>query len=177
MDERQDHMSVSNGEFRSFAAARLDPLYRAAILLTGQHQAAEDLVQETLTRMYVAWHSRRLDDPVAYSRATLVNTFISGRRRRSSSEYPHAVVPDAVAPTADVDVRVDVQRALGELKAIDRAIVVMRYLEDVPVDDVAAALRISPGNVRVRATRALASLRTSLPLRPAESMRGEDTHD
>jgi RNA polymerase sigma-70 factor (sigma-E family) len=162
-------MAVSNGEFRSFAATRLDPLYRSAIMLTGQHQAAEDLVQETLTKMYVAWHTRRLEDPVAYSRTTLVNTFISGRRRRSSSEYPQAVVPDVVAPATDVAARVDVHRALGELKPIDRAIVVMRYLEDVPVDDVAVALRISPGNVRVRATRALAVLRTSLPLRPAES--------
>lgn len=170
-------MVVSNGEFRSFAAARLDPLYRAAVLLTGEHQAAEDLVQETLTRMYVAWRTRRLDDPVAYARTILVNTFISGRRRRSASEYPRAEVPDVVAPPTDVAVRVDVQRALGGLGQVDRAIVVMRYLEDVPVDEVAAALAMSPGNVRVRATRALARLRTSLPLQPTESTTREDTHD
>jgi RNA polymerase sigma-70 factor (sigma-E family) len=170
-------MTAGNGEFRSFAAARLDPLYRSAILLTGQHQSAEDLVQETLTRMYVVWRSRRVEDPVAYSRATLMNTFISGRRRRSSSEYPQAVLPEVVAPDSDPAERVDVHRALGELKPIDRAIVVMRYLEDISVDEVAATLRMSPGNVRVRATRALASLRTSLPLRPAESTTREDTHE
>jgi RNA polymerase sigma-70 factor (sigma-E family) len=170
-------MVASSGDFRSFAAARLGPLYRAAVLLTGEHQAAEDLVQETLTRMYVAWRSRRIDDPVAYARTVLVNTFISGRRRRSASEYPHADVPEVATPPADVAARVDVQRALGGLGQVDRAIVVMRYLEDVPVDDVAAVLGMSPGNVRVRATRALARLRTSLPLQPAESSTREDTHD
>lgn len=170
-------MTGGNGEFRSFAAARLDALYRSAILLTGQHQSAEDLVQETLTKMYVVWRTRHVEDPVAYSRAALMNTFISGRRRRSSSEYPQAVLPDVVAPAPDVAVRVDVHRALGELKPIDRAIVVLRYLEDLPVDEVAATLRISPGNVRVRALRALASLRTSLPLQPAESTTREETHE
>ena len=170
-------MTSGNGEFRSFAATRLDALYRSAVLLTGQHQAAEDLVQETLTRMYVVWRSRRLEDPVAYSRRTLVNTFISSRRRRSSSEYPQEVLPEVTAPAPDVDGRVDVHRALGELKPIDRAIVVLRYLEDIPVDEVAATLRMTPGNVRVRATRALATLRTSLPLQPAASTTREDTHE
>lgn len=163
--------------FREFAAARLHPLYRSAILLTGQHAAAEDLVQETLTRVFVAWQSRDLADPIAYSRATLINLFLSGRRRRSSGEYPHAELPDRPVRDVDVALRVDVHRALGELKPQDRAIVVMRYLEDLPVDDVAAALRLSPGNVRVRASRALARLRTALPLTPVEPTAGEASHE
>jgi RNA polymerase sigma-70 factor (sigma-E family) len=164
-------------DFREFAAVRLDPLFRSAILLTGQHAAAEDLVQETLTGVFVAWQTRDLSDPIAYSRATLMNLFISGRRRRSASEYPHAELPDRPVRDVDVALRVDVHRALAQLKPKDRAIVVMRYLEDIAVEDVAATLGLSPGNVRVRASRALARLRDALPLIPAEATPGEASHE
>lgn len=156
---------AANGDFREFAAARLTPLYRFAILLTGHHQSAEDMVQETLARIYVVWGSRDLSDPIAYSRSTLMNVFLTSRRRRQGSrEHLHALVPDSPVADADVPLRVDLQRALNQLKPVDRAIVVMRYLEDLPVEEVACALHLSPGNVRVRAQRARTQLERRLSL-------------
>ncbi|GAB3198043.1 SigE family RNA polymerase sigma factor [Nocardioides hungaricus] len=148
--------------FRSFAEARLPKLYRSALALCGNTHTAEDLVQEALTRVFMAWGTRRIDDPVAYTQATLTNVFLAGRRRRSSREYPTETLPDGGGTEVDLTLRLDLYRALQELKPLDRAIVVLRYLEDLPVDEVAAMVKQSPGNVRVRASRSLPRLRDLL---------------
>ena len=148
-------------EFRQFAAARLQPLYRSAYFLCGDAHAAEDLVQETLARVYLAW-GRRIDNPVGYAHTTLTRVFLAGRRRRSSREYPTETLPEDGYADRDVAARVDLQRALAGLNPLDRAIVVLRYLEDRPVDEVAAVVHKLPGTVRARASRALARLRDVL---------------
>src|SRR3954451_20247006 len=105
-------------EFEEFAHARAPHLLRSAWLLCGDAHQAEDLVQETLAKVYVRWHRRlgaRIDNPAAYVQTTLVRTFLSARRRRSSRELPYAEPPDAVHPdpAAATDLQVQVSEALS----------------------------------------------------------------
>jgi len=147
--------------FAEFARARMPHLYRAAWLLCGDAHGAEDLTQETLAKVYAHW-GPRLQNPAAYARTTLVRTFLSARRRRWSGEQPWAEVPDVEAVPDDPDLRIVLRTALAELTPLDRAVVVLRYLDDLPVDDVGALLGLSPTAVRSRAMRALAQVRTTL---------------
>nr|WP_246086996.1 SigE family RNA polymerase sigma factor [Nocardioides humi] len=152
--------------FDAFARAEAAPLYRAAWLLCGHRAEAEDLVQETLAKVYVRMHRRigpRLDNPAAYAQTVLTRTFISGRRRRSSTETPYADLPGLEAAGGDhaatTDLRVALVEALADLSPTDRAVVVLRYLDDLSVEQVADALGLTPGAVRNRSMRALARMR------------------
>ena len=153
-------------DFRSFAAARLPALHRSAVMLCGDPYLAEDLVQEALTRLYLVWDSGRINDPVAYSHTVLTRVFLTMIRRRSSTERAVAEVHDRGYRDPDVPELLALREALDGLKPLDRAIVVLRYLEDRPVDEVAGIVRKSAGNVRVRASRALASMRPLLSDEP-----------
>ena len=163
-----------SSEFDELAAARTAHLYRSAWLLCGDAHRAEDLVQETLEKVYVRM-SRRLapavENPAAYAQTTLVRTFISSRRRRSDSERPAASahgLADALAGAggehrdADTDLRLSLEHALAGLQPVDRAVLVLRYFEDLPVTDVADRLGLSASAVRSRSHRALARLRAVL---------------
>lgn len=149
-------------EFEEFARARAPHLYRAAWLLCGEHHRAEDLVQETLAKVYTRWHrrlARPIDNPAGYAHTTLVRTFISEQRRRSSGERPVETLPDRGHDDGDADVRLALREALAQLQPLDRAVLVMRYLDDRPVAEVADTLGVSPGAVRNRTLRALDRLR------------------
>lgn len=151
-------------DFEEFARARTPHLFRSAWLLSGNRAEAEDLVQETLAKVYVRMHrklGRRLENPAAYAQTTLTRTFISARRRRSSTETPYADLPDRAAadPTELAGLRLDLAGALADLTEVDRAVVVLRYLDDMSVEDVARMLDLSPGAVRNRSMRALAHMR------------------
>ncbi|GAB3775825.1 RNA polymerase sigma-70 factor (sigma-E family) [Nocardioides ginsengisegetis] len=155
------------GEFEEFARARTPQLHRSAWLLCGDRHLAEDLVQETLAKVYVRWHRKlgaRIDNPAAYAQTTLVRTFLSARRRRSSGELPWAELPEHAGPdeSADSDLRLALQRALAGLAPLDRAVLVLRYLEDLSVGEVAERLGVSPGAVRNRSMRALERVRPLL---------------
>ncbi|MFC6154769.1 SigE family RNA polymerase sigma factor [Nocardioides yefusunii] len=145
--------------FREFAHLRTPTLLRAAYLLCGNHHEAEDLVQETLAKVYVVWGRKRLEHPVAYARTTLTRTFISTRRLRRSTERPTDEMPDVVAAGSDTDLRLDLVAALGRLPKLDRAVLVLRHLEDTSVADTADALGLSEQAVRTRSLRALKKLR------------------
>ena len=153
--------------FDAFARSQAAQLYRAAWLLCGERTQAEDLVQETLAKVYVRMHRRlgpRLDNPAAYAHTVLTRTFISSRRRRSSTETPYADLPGlGSAATADhaeaTDLRLALTEALAGLAPVDRAVVVLRHLEDLSVEEVAEVLGLSPGAVRNRSMRALARMR------------------
>lgn len=150
--------------FEEFAHARTPQLFRTAWLLSGSREEAEDLVQETLAKVYVRMHRRlapRLENPAAYAHTTLTRTFVSARRRRSSTETPYADLPDSVAGDhAELAaVRLELREALAALAPVDRAVLVLRYLEDLPVAEVARLLDLSPGAVRNRSMRALARMR------------------
>lgn len=154
--------------FEEFARSRAPQLFRSAWLLTGSREEAEDLVQDTLAKVYVRMHRRlgpRLDNPAAYAQVVLTRTFLSGRRRRSSGELPYADPPEAVSGDhAEVtDLRVSLQEALGHLSPVDRAVLVLRYLEDLSVDEVARLLDLSAGAVKNRSMRALARMRERSP--------------
>ena len=155
------------GDFEEFARARTPHLHRSAWLLCGDRHQAEDLVQETLAKVYVRWHRRlgaRIDNPAAYAQTALVRTYLSARRRRSSGELPLADVPDVVGPdeAATSDLRLALQQALAGLAPMDRAVLVLRYLDDLSVAEVADRLGVSPGAVRNRSMRALERVRPLL---------------
>ncbi len=152
-------------EFEEFAIARTPQLYRAAWLMCGDAHRAEDLVQDTLAKVYVRWHRRLgapIEHPVAYAHTTLARTYISAQRRRSNHETPSERLPEKVEPGGDAATRIALRAALDELAPMDRAVLVLRYLEDVSVADTADALGVSPGAVRNRTIRALDRLRAVL---------------
>lgn len=148
---------MRESEFEEFARARAPQLLRSAWLLCGDRHLAEDLVQETLAKIYV--RLARLDNPAAYAQTTLVRTYLSLRRRRSSTEQPYADLPDRAVDGNGVELRVLLGEALETLTPLDRAVVVLRYLEDLSADEVAERLGLSAGAVRNRSMRALARMR------------------
>src|SRR5688572_9040699 len=114
------------GDFRDFVAARHGALLRTAFLLTGDHGRAEDLLQVALTNAYLRW--RRLDDPEAYVRRSLVNERTSWWRRRRNHEVPHDALPDHAGddPTRALDLRHAMLAALATLPPRQRAVIVLR---------------------------------------------------
>ncbi|KRF17219.1 hypothetical protein ASG90_07885 [Nocardioides sp. Soil797] len=148
-------------DFASFVHGTGAQLYRAALLLTGDHHQAEDLTQATFAKVFVSWRRvRRADNPVAYTRTILMNTFLSSKRLRRSSELTIDVGPDDVpVPGIDPDARLDLLDALAALRPDDRLVLVARYWEDRSVAETAHLLGISETAVRTRARRALARIR------------------
>jgi RNA polymerase sigma-70 factor (sigma-E family) len=159
-------MRPTTDEFEEFARARTPHLYRTAWLLAGDRHHAEDLVQETLAKMYRAWKGlHRIDNPPAYAQTVLARTFISQRRRRSWSEQPAAILPERAERSerpGDVELRLLLQNALAELAPLDRAVLVLRFFEDRSVEQVALDLGKNAGAIRTRTSRALDRLRTVL---------------
>ncbi|KOG62143.1 RNA polymerase sigma24 factor [Streptomyces antibioticus] len=156
-------MGEAPADYLEFAAVRSGPLFRTACLLTGDWHLAEDLVQETLAKMYRSWRRiSRVESPVAYADTVLVRSFLSQRRRRSSTERPSDRLPDAAAPARDAELRMALLDGLARMSAKDRAVLVLRYWEDRSVEETAQVLQLSPGAVRARSMRALERLRVLL---------------
>ena len=150
------------GDFGDFVASQAQHMTRTAWLLTGQTQSAEDLVQDTLVKVFVRWKRvSSADDPARYARAVMLNTFISGKRKRSSTEHTTAFVFEAVYES-DNATRVDLLRALAALDRLDRTVIVLRYFDDMAPPDIARHLGLSPGAVRTRLSRALRKVRPLL---------------
>jgi RNA polymerase sigma-70 factor (sigma-E family) len=161
----------TDAEFTEFVAARSAQLYRSAYLLAGSPHAAEDLVQTALAKTYAAWwRVRSAEDPVAYVHGVLIKTFLSDRRRRSSTELPVARVGEE-RPTdvGDPAERVALLAALAELAPVDRAVVVLRFWEDQSVARTAAELHLTEAAVKNRSLRALRTLRGVLTDTPSPS--------
>ncbi|WP_062640769.1 SigE family RNA polymerase sigma factor [Streptomyces maremycinicus] len=152
-------------EYAEFAAARTGHLYRSACLLTaGDTHLAEDLVQETLGKLYVRWgRVSRLDNPAGYAQTVLTRVFLAHQRRRSSGERAVEMFPDvADGGGPDTPLRLTLMQALGRLPAKDRAVVVLRYWEDRSIEETAGAMNASSAAVRTRCSRALGRLRDLL---------------
>jgi RNA polymerase sigma-70 factor (sigma-E family) len=149
--------------FVEFVATRSAVLLRSAWLLTGDVGKAEDLLQTVLARVWPRW--RRVVDggnPEAYIRRVLFSTYLSWRRRRWRYELPTATLPDGGDRTdlaGDSANRDAVRRALARLSRQQRAVVVLRYVEDLSVAETAELLDCSVATVKVQAGRALAALR------------------
>jgi RNA polymerase sigma-70 factor (sigma-E family) len=160
-------------QFHSFVLGHRAQLVRTATLLTaGDGHLAEDLVQATLTKLYVAWPSfRRADNPEGYLRRTLVNALTDERRRWwRRHERTVADLPDRPLSAGDDDGRSDgLRAALRELPPKMRAALVFRYFYDLDVADTADALGCTEGTVKSQTARALERLRgvlaeTEIPL-------------
>jgi len=154
-----------DSEFTEFVHGQWGSLYRTAYLLTGDHQAAEDLLQATLTKVYLRW-SRigGMVQPGAYARRMLINLSSSWRRRRSASERVLAVVPQPPAPSFDDDVagREAMWQLIRSLPGRQRAVLVLRYYEGLSEAEIADVLDVAPGTVKAQAHAAVATLRKQL---------------
>lgn len=158
-------MQDRDAEFGEFLDSRAVVMRRTAYLLCGgDWHRAEDLVQTTLTKIYVAWPRIRRDGSIdAYSRKIMVRAAIDEsrrafRRRESVVEQ----LPESPVHGSSVEEAVDVRRALAHLPAGQRAVVVLRYWEDLSVADTAHALGRSEGTVKSQAAKGLAALRRLL---------------
>jgi RNA polymerase sigma-70 factor (sigma-E family) len=164
--------------FAGFVAGHAVELKRLAFLLTGRAVDAEDLLQNTLIKLYVAWpRVERVEDRLAYARRVLVHTHSGSRRRKWWGEEPSAAVgevlgdrPGAVDETDRADDLLLLRQALGTLTARQRAVVVLRYYSDLSERDTATALGCSPGTVKTLASRGLERLRARLDAPPGEPL-------
>jgi RNA polymerase sigma-70 factor (sigma-E family) len=148
--------------FSEFLENRSHALLRTAYLMVGDHQLAQDLLQEALIKTYMALP--RLRDPEridAYVRRTIVTTSINWRRRRSFHERPSELLPEASA-TDQAESLATHQVLVGHLRALpprQRAAIVLRYYEDLTVAQVAEVMGCSPGSVKTHVSIGLGKLR------------------
>ncbi len=162
---RRAPQTARAAEFTEFATLRAPHLYRSACLLTGgDTHLAEDLVQETLSRMYALWNrATSIHNPAGYAHTVLTRTYLTHRRRRSATERTVGRIPDrAAAGGSDPALRVALLDALAELSAKDRTVVVLRYWEDRSIQETADAMNVSSAAVRTRSVRALGRLKDRL---------------
>jgi RNA polymerase sigma-70 factor (sigma-E family) len=166
-----DIIDTDGGEdFTAFAVSRWPGLVRLAFGLTGDRWMAEDVAQTALARAYVAWRRvRGADDPDAYLHRILVNASNRRFRRHRVAEQPGDPPESAVEGPADlVGERAGLLAALRQLPPRQRAVIVLRYWEDLTDAQIAAILGCSPGTVRSQLSRALAKLRESPVLREGD---------
>jgi RNA polymerase sigma-70 factor (sigma-E family) len=160
-----DVRSSSEADFREFAASAMPRLRRVALGISRDPHAADDLVQTTMEKLYVAWPKvARATSPYAYARQTLVRSLLAERRRLS---WGREVVADdvdggSVDPGEATDARLVVHDALAALTARQRACVVLRHLEGLSVAETARAIGCSEGTVKSTTSDALARMRTHL---------------
>ena len=147
-------------DFEEFVVARRDALLRTAYLLTGDHHDAEDLVQSALIKVVPKW-TRIKDHPESYVRQVLARESVNRWRTRRWREITTAVVPDATRH--DSTEHIALLEDLRRLPPRQRAVLVLRYLDDLTEADSAAALGISVGTVKSHARDALATLRNQSP--------------
>ena len=149
--------------FTRWASQRQLALLRLAVLVSGDHHRAEDLVQEALTQVALRWRTLRDGHPEAYARQVIVRGNISWWRRRRES--PTEYVADRAAPRdADATERaVLVRDALATLTSKQRAVLVLRYFDDLTERESAQILGVSVGTVKSQTAAALARLRACAP--------------
>lgn len=169
--------SRDHGDFVEFAAAYGDQMRRTAYLLCGDWHRASDITQEALIRLYVAWP--RLDNDSglrSYARKAVTSAAFDISRKKSSQELVAAdlgegVDPDASEAVADSLVMLD---ALAQLPPRQRACVVLRYYEDLSVEEVGSVLGCRPGTVKSQTARGLIALRAAYADAGDELVLGSD---
>lgn len=154
---------MTDNDFHAYVEGASPRLLRVAFLLTGDRHAAEDLLQDAFTKLFLRWN--RVREPDAYVRRSLANS--AANRWRSRARRPETRLLEAHDRAADAPGAQDrdlLVTALAQLPAGQRAVVVLRYLEELSVDEVASTLRISPGTVKSQTARALPRLRSLLTI-------------
>jgi RNA polymerase sigma-70 factor (sigma-E family) len=156
-------MITADDDFARFAEAAFPRLRRTAYLLCGNWHTAEDLAQITLARVFARW--RRIvrgDNVYAYARKTLLNAYLADSKRKTHTEVLAAALPDRPAALPGPELRLAVMEAVATLPPKARAVVILRYWEDLTIDQTAAVLGCSAGNVKSQSARALDKLRLQL---------------
>ncbi|WP_194895558.1 SigE family RNA polymerase sigma factor [Catenulispora pinisilvae] len=151
----------AEAEYKEYVTARSHALWHTAHLLCGDAHQAEDVVQTALLKLYVAWHRvERAENRDAYVRRVLVRCVIDEKRRGWRRERSVDVVPESAAPEgSDIGERDAVLQALARLAPRQRATLVLRFWEDLSIEQTADLLDCSPGTVRSQTARGLATLR------------------
>ena len=170
-----------DAEFTEYASARQAWLRRVAYLLCGEWHRADDLVQSTITKLYAHWHrARRADNLDAYTRRTLVNTYLAEQRSGWAKwTLPHRFgggdhddpEPDP-ATLGDLELGLDLKAALAKLPPRQRAAVVLRFYCDLSVEQTAQMMGCSTGNVKSQSSRGLATLRNLIDPNLIPAMEG-----
>ncbi len=149
--------------FSAFVRENFTALLRTAVLLTGSVASGEDLVQDTLAKLYpVWWRVVAADVPMAYVRASLTNTFLTSRRRGAASELVTDTPPEAGTARDAADIATDRGLALQLLTPLShrqRAAVVMRYFHDLDDAEIAASIGCRRSTARSLISRGLAAMR------------------
>ena len=169
---------TTEAEYGEFARAAWPRLYRSAVMILGDRQLAEDLVQTALVKTYLAWprlHER--EKAQAYARRAMVNLSRDWFRKHA---WSHESTVDVAAQdsessddhAAELVERVALADALRSLPPGQRSVVVLRFLDDLSVRETADLLNVSAGTVKSQTSAALAALRTHAQLVP-----GGNRHD
>ncbi|MEU7526218.1 SigE family RNA polymerase sigma factor [Saccharothrix sp. NPDC042600] len=157
--------------FREFAVGHAAALRRTAYLFCGDWHTAEDLMQASLLKLYQAWHRVEWrDNPSAYARKVLLRTWLDEKRRPwRRAEQRDGEVPDRADASADPDLAEEklwardlVHAALLRVPPRQRAVLVLRYFEDLPVSEVAVAMGCTEGTVKSQTARGLVALRAAV---------------
>ena len=155
-------------DFRTYVVGRSPALLRTAYLLTGSRADAEDLLQTALAKAYLSWDRIRDREAVdGYVRRIMVNTQTSWWRRRRVDEHPTDELPEPGSGrdvTADLDLHDALWSALARLPRRQRAMVVLRYYEDLSEAETAQVMGVSVGTVKSTTSRALTKLREDTSL-------------
>ncbi|MET7951223.1 SigE family RNA polymerase sigma factor [Micromonospora sp. NPDC005324] len=150
--------------FEAFVRQSAPGLLRFGNVLTQDRSAAEDLAQETLIRVGLAWSRLRLDgNPVGYAQRTMVNLFLNERRRRKP--MPTDKIPEAGredAGLAAVDSTAAIRQVLANLPPKQRAAIALRYLADLSDEEIGQLLGCTPATVRSQLSRGMSSLRATM---------------
>ena len=159
---------VADGSFEAFVAERSTTLLRTAYLLTGDRGHAEDLLQTALIKTYRHWGRIDHDDPTPFVRRVLVTTHAGWRRRLRVAEFVSStpLLAGDTAPGPDVGERDEMAAALAQLPPRMRAVLVLRYWEDLSEAGTAEALGCSVNTVKTHTSRGLARLRELLGTTP-----------
>ncbi len=158
-----DRESTGFLQYHEFASARAGQLFRVAYLMCGDWHEAQDLVQTCLAKLYSSWHRIQKSESVdAYARKALLHTYLSHRRLRRSGEIPVAEFAEGRAPGDKPELRLVLMEALSTLPPRNRAVMVLRYLDDLSVEDVAGLLDTTPAAIKSICNRSLKQLRALL---------------
>ncbi|MET7397271.1 SigE family RNA polymerase sigma factor [Dactylosporangium sp. NPDC005572] len=165
-------------QYVEYVTGRLPALRRLAYVLCGDDHHADDLVQQTITKLYVRWKRiRDVEHVDQYVRTMLVRAFVDEKRRPWARVGLVPQTPDRADPLGAVDDRVAeavvVRAALTRVPPRQQAVLILRFLCDMPVEDVAAALDCSPGTVKSQTSRGLAAIRRVLGDMNADAFPGK----
>lgn len=164
---------MASDAFSEFVAARYGALARSAYLMTGDRELAEDLVQTALAATYRSWPRLKVAETAeSYTRTTMMRLMGRWSRRRWRNEIPTAAPQPASGASAysvDVAAFIDVRTMLAALPWTQRAVLVLRFFDDLSERETAAVLGCSEGTVKSRTSRALATLRARGALMDTES--------